>query len=273
MKLQNWSEARSNVVPSLKKKVIVITGASSGIGEATARRCATQGARLVLVARSAEKLEALAQQVRGLGGDALVVPTDVSCAEQIQQLANTVLSHYGHVDVLVNNAGFGLLDSFPQADIADLQAMVAVNVYGVVRCTQAFLPGILARRKGQIINVASLAGLLATPNFAFYSATKFALIGMSRSLQLDLCGTGVRCAIICPGATRTPFMVRAEESKYGRVTRLIPWLEADDVARVILRVVQKNKSGEIVVPAIAAPLIYLASALPGVAHWVIRLLR
>lgn len=256
----------------LNGRVVLITGASSGIGEVTALRCAAQGARLVLAARGADRLAALERQIAVAGGQALVVPTDVTEVEQVQRLAATALNHYGQVDVLVNNAGYGILDAFPQACLADLEGMIQVNLYGMVHCTQALLPHMLGRRQGQIINVASLAGIIALPRFAFYSATKFALIGMSRALQLDLRGTGVRCAIICPHAVRTPFFDHADKRKLARATYLIPWLNADDVARTIERAIIRDSSGEIILPAVARPLIALGRASPALAKLVVRLL-
>lgn len=258
---------------SLSNRVIVITGASSGIGEATARSCAAEGARVVLAARSADKLNALSCQIAAIGGNALPVPTDITSVAEIERLVTTTLDAYGHVDVLINNAGFGVFDAFPEARLADLQAMMQVNLYGVVACTQALLPHMLARRQGQIVNVASLAGLLATRNYAFYNATKFALVGMSRALRLDLDGTGVRCVTICPGVVRTPFLDLVDRRKFPRVVSLVPWLEANDVVRVILRAIKTNRTGEIVVPAYAAPLIRLANLLPGVAYALLRLIK
>ncbi len=256
----------------LDQRVVVITGASSGIGAATALRCAGLGARLVLAARSTEQLEALAQQVTQAGGQALAIPTDVADQAQVQRLAATASQHYGHVDVLVNNAGIGLLDPFPQAQIADLQQMIQVNLFGVVHCTQAVLPHMFERRQGQIVNVASLAGLVATRNMAFYSATKFALIGMSRALQYDLRGTGVRCAVICPGIVRTPFFTADHHRKLARMARFVPSLKADDVASAIVHAIQRDRSGEIMLPPYVRPLIVIGRAFPGLARLTAHLL-
>lgn len=256
----------------LEQRVVVITGASSGIGAATAVRCAAAGARLVLAARRLEQLEALAQQVTQAGGQALAVPTDVTDLTQVQRLAAIAGQHYERVDVLVNNAGIGLLDPFPQAQIADLHQMIQVNLFGVVHCTQAFLPAMLERRQGQIVNVASLAGLVAARNMAFYNATKFALIGMSQALQYDLHGTGVRCAVICPGIVRTNFFTAKDLGLLPRLTRLAPAVNADDVARAIVTAIRDERSGEIILPALIRPLIPLSRALPGVTRLVARLL-
>ncbi len=256
----------------LNNRVIVITGASSGIGAALAQRCAAEGMRLVLAARSTDKLESLAQQIVQAGGQALAVPTDITCAEQVQHLAASAIATFGQIDVLVNNAGIGLLDPVPQARFADLDEMMQINVYGMVRCTQAVLPHMLARRQGHILNIASLAGLLPVHNFGFYTATKFAVVGMTRVLQLELKGSGVHCTLVCPGVVRTPFMVRADERKYGRTTRLLPWMQADTVARAILHAIALNRSREVIIPAIARPLMRMANAFPSLARLLIGVL-
>jgi hypothetical protein len=257
---------------NLRERVVIVTGASSGIGEATALLCAAKGATVVLAARSAAPLEALAQRIGAGGGLAHPLPTDVADENQVQQLVATTLSRFGQVDALVNNAGFGVLGPLPQASLADLEAMMAVNLYGAVRCTQAVLPHMARQGRGQIVNVASLAGLLATHNFASYGATKFALVGLTRSLQLDLrrARSPVRCALVCPGVVKTPFLHKADERNYGRVTRLLPWLTAEDVARAIVRAIERNSHGEIVLPAIARPGLAFAAIFPGLAKAMIQ---
>lgn len=255
---------------NLQNRVVVITGASSGIGEATALQFAAQGAKVVLVARSGAKLTELQQRIEAQGQEALVIPTDVSNAAQVKHLATQALAYYGQVDVLVNGAGFGIWESFPKANFTDLEEMTQVNLYGTVRCIEAFLPQMLARKQGQLINIASLAGLLSFPNFTFYSATKFAVVGFTRSLQLDLRGTGVKCALICPGIVRTAFYERANMEKLGRASQRLPWLEAEDVAQAIVQASKKENSGEIILPVTARPLVALAGASPALAKWLLH---
>jgi NAD(P)-dependent dehydrogenase (short-subunit alcohol dehydrogenase family) len=131
----------------------------------------------------------------------------------------------------------------------------------------------LARRHGQIVNVASMAGLLGMHNFGYYGASKAALIALTRTMQLDLAGAGVRCVAICPGAARTPFFQRAGTEKVPRTAYLIPWLSEEEVARAIVRTVQRDLEGEVLIPAVAHPLIRLANASPALARWVLRLIR
>lgn len=256
----------------LNGKVVLITGASSGIGEAVARRCAARGARLVLAARSADRLTTLERQFMAAGGQARAVPTDVTQVDQVQHLAHTALQHYGQVDVLVNSAGLGVFDSFLDADIADLDRMIRVNLFGTVHCTKALLPQMLDRRQGYIVNVASIVSMAATHNLAFYAASKWAVLGMSRALELDLRGTGIRVFAVCPHVVHTDFFQHADKRKLARVAYLVPWLKADDVARAVVRAVERNRSGELVLPQVARPLIAVARAFPSLAKLVIRLL-
>ncbi len=255
----------------LNKKVILITGASKGIGETTARQCAAEGGRLVLAARSAEKLHALEEEIRADGGEAISVPTDVSNKHQVAHLVQTAISHYGHIDVLVNNAGYGVYENIRNLRFEDLEGMVNVNLYGAVHCTEAVLPHMLERRKpAQIVNVASISGFIASNNQSFYSATKFALVGLSRTMQIDLRGTKVRCALICPGAVRTDFITPDVQRHLTRMNRLLPWLEADDVARAVVRTIKRRSNGETVIPAMARPFVALASLCPACLRTLMR---
>jgi hypothetical protein len=255
---------------NLHDQVIVITGASSGFGEAIARRCAAVGARVVLAARSADKIEALAQQFGAGAGRALAVPTDVGSDADVERLAAATLGRFGHADVLVSNAGFGILDSMADARLADLQEMIEVNLCGTVRCIQAFLPHMLARRSGHIVIMASLAGLIASANMGFYNASKFALVGLARTLMIELSGTGVRCALICPGVAQTGFQTRADHRKYARILELVR-CTSEQVADTTVRAIARRTHGEVLIPRRAIPLVAVGAAFPGLARLVLRL--
>jgi hypothetical protein len=256
----------------LRDKVIVITGATSGFGEAIARRCAGARARVVLAARSADKLEQLAAELGAGRGRALAVPTDVSSDADVAQLAAATLDRFGQADILINNAGFGIFDRLRDARLADLQEMIDVNLYGATRCTQAFLPHMLARRSGQIVIMASIAGLIAATNMGFYNTSKFALVGLARTLMLELYGTGVRCALICPGVAATGFQARADARKYPRITRLVS-CGTDQVAAVTLRAIARRTHGEVIVPWHARPIVAVGGAFPSLARLVLRIIR
>ena len=256
---------------NLHDKVIVVTGASSGFGEQIARRCAAAGARVVLAARSAGPLEQLAEQLGARAGRALAVPTDVTSDAEVARLVAETEARFGRADVLVANAGFGVLDPIAEARMADLQEMIEVNLYGVVRTIQAFLPAMLRRRSGQIVVMSSLAGLIATQQMGFYSATKHALVGLSRALMLELPGSGVRCALICPGVADTGFQQRADQRKYARITRLVSCSSAQ-VAEATVRAIRRRTHGEVIVPWQGRALAILGNPVPGLSRLVIRLL-
>jgi uncharacterized protein len=254
----------------LRDKVIVITGASSGFGEQIARRCARRGAQVVLAARSIGPLEQLAQELRARGGRALAVAADVTSEADVARLATTTLERFGHADVLVVNAGLGVLDRIADAPIEDLREMIEVNLIGATRCVKALLPGMLQRGSGQVVIMASMAGLIATQNTGYYSASKFALVGLAHSLMIELYGTGVRCALICPGIAPTGFQRRADAAKYARIARLVTCTSAQ-VAETTVRVIQRRTHGEVVVPWQGRVLAILAHPIPSLSRLVIRL--
>jgi uncharacterized protein len=254
----------------LRDKVIVITGASSGFGEQIARRCSHGGARVVLVARSLERLQLLANELGEPDGRALAVAADVTSDQDVARLAATTFERFGRADVLVANAGFGMLDRIADAPLEDLREMVELNLIGATRCVKALLPGMLQRRSGQIVIMGSLAGLISTQNMGYYSATKFALVGLARSLMLELHGTGVRCALICPGIASTGFQQRADTSRYPRITRLVG-CTSDQVAGATVRAIRRRTHGEVVIPWQGRVLSILANPIPGLTRLVLRL--
>jgi short-subunit dehydrogenase len=258
------------VVVDLRDKVVVITGASSGFGEQIARRCARRGAQVVLAARSVGPLEQLAQELRARGGQALAVAADVTSDADVAQLAATTLDRFGRADVLVANAGFGVLDRIVDAPIEDLQEMIAINLIGTTRCVKAFLPGMLQRRSGQVVIMGSIAGLIATHNMGYYSASKFALVGLAQTLMIELGGSGVRCALICPGIAPTGFQQRADTALYPRITQLVT-CTSQQVADATLRAIQRRTHGEVVVPWQGRALAILAHPIPILSRLVIRL--
>jgi len=187
----------------VESSVVVITGASSGIGAALARRCAALGAHVVLAARRADKLSEVA---RTCVGEPLPVVCDVTAAADRARLVGTALECYGQVDVLINNAGIGLYAPFERTDEVDLRAVFEVNFFAVFLMTQEVLPSMRAARRGAIVNVASTGGLIAhTTDVSGYLAAKHAVVGMSRGLRRELEGTGITVQVVCPHLTDTDF--------------------------------------------------------------------
>ena len=241
----------------LAGQVALVTGSSSGIGAATARELAMRGARVVLAARRADELDAQAQAITAAGGEALAIPTDLTDEAQIDALVAQTLSHYGRIDILVNNAGIGWQRSFVKTSREDIARMVHTNLLGVIRLTHAVLPGMLERRHGAIISVASVAGHVAID--PLYSATKYAVRGFSLSLRRQLQGTGVSVSVVSPG------FIRSNMTDSSR--RRMPGPEI--VARTIAKLVTRPRR-EAVTPRFYRPLIWAERALPTLAD---RLLR
>ena len=226
----------------LSDRVVVITGASSGIGEALARECAARGARVVLAARSAEKIEAVARDLRAAGrGSALAVPTDVTKPDQVRRLFETVEREWGGVDVLVNNAGFGVWGAIERLPLDLIRENFETNVFAAVSCAQAAIPH-LRRRRGCLVNIESVAALRGLPVAGAYAATKHALHAFSESLRAELAADGVRVLSVCPGIIETNFHVNRKH--VGPRTQTGPdWLAmpADRCARQIARALETGR--------------------------------
>lgn len=212
----------------------VVTGGSTGIGLATARQLAAAGGRVAICARTAETLEAAASELRETGAEILSLRVDVSQEEEVDSFVRAVNEAWGGADLLVNNAGIGIFGTFVDLDIDDYDRVFGVNVRGVFLCSRAFAPGMVERGGGVIVNVASLAGKNAFAGGAIYSASKHAVMGMSKSMMLDLRPHGVRVLTVCPGTVYTPFFDRVDQ--FNPVEERS--LQADDVAEMILHVVR-----------------------------------
>ena len=249
----------------LKDKTVVITGASSGIGRATALEMARRGANVVLAARRTEQLEEVAARCRALGVNALAVATDVTRPEDCRRLADAA----GAVDVLVNNAGFAVFAPVPDAELATLREMMDTNFFGMVHCTRAVLPRMLARRSGTIVNVGSITGLMGFARMTGYCATKFALVGFTEGLRDEVIGSGVKVALVCPGTTNTEFFVRAEKGKMPGASRLMPAVKPERVARAVCDAAEDGRYRRIL-PALAAIYMRMKEVFPRFAHVLFR---
>ncbi len=193
----------SNDNTNIAGKVVVITGASSGLGEAAARLLASQGAAVVLGARRAERLGELVQEITASGGRAIAAPTDVTDPEQVENLVNTAVREYGRIDVMLNNAGVMPHSPLDRRRIDDWNRTIDVNIKGVLYGIAAALPHMQRQKSGQIINVSSVAGHKVGVNNAVYSATKHAVRVISEGLRQEVKPWNLRTTIISPGAVAT----------------------------------------------------------------------
>jgi short-subunit dehydrogenase len=195
------------MTPSIAEQVILITGASAGIGAALARALASQfvGVRLILTARNTDKLEKVASACREAGADVLVVPTDMTETEQVAQLAQSVLKRFGRVVVLVNNAGYGQMGPIELISEQAVQRQFAVNVLAPIALIRALIPVMRQQGGGRILNISSIGGRMAFPTGGLYSASKFALEGLSDALRMELEPFNISVSVIEPGPVRTEF--------------------------------------------------------------------
>lgn len=249
----------------LRGKTTVVTGASSGIGRATALELARRGANVVLGARRLEQLERTAADCRALGVRATAVATDVTQAGDCRRLVEAA----GDVDVLVNNAGFATFAAIADASAEELRAMMDTNYFGVVHCTQAALPRMLTRGSGTIVNVASIAGIMGYARMGGYCATKFAVIGFTEALRDEVLGRGVRVALVCPGTTDSEFFVKAERGKMPGASRLIGAVSPERVARAVCDAAEDGRYRRIL-PPFAHLYMRLKETFPRIAHLLMR---
>jgi len=256
---------------ALVGKVALVTGASSGIGAATAKALAREGTRVALMARREDRLEEVADEIRRLPGHAMVCPADVTDREAVKAVVESVLGQWKRIDILVNNAGRGMAASLEATPQEDLRALMEVNLVSVLTITQAVLPGMLQHASGHIINVSSVAGRRGMPLRSAYNATKFALVGMSEALRMELSGTGVHVSIVYPIYTESEFhqveLKKAEPKRYG------PVQTSEQVARAIVRCARSPRPE--VYPYPPARILAVLSALsPRLVDWMMaRLLR
>lgn len=225
----------------LSGAVVVVTGASSGFGELTARRFARAGSSVVLAARRIDRLEALAAQIGDSGGTALPIGLDVALWDSIHALRDAVAERLGRCDVLVNNAGIPGGGRFENLSEQQMDRVMTVNALGVMRCTKAFLPMMLERGSGHIVNVASLAGRFAGPGSSMYSASKHAVVAFGESLYYELEPKGILVTSVNPGFARTEGFPMT-----GVPPALV--MNPDRVARAIVDVVRLGRAPEVDVP-------------------------
>lgn len=231
----------------LQDKIIAITGASSGIGRSCALLAARLGATPILLARSEDSLRTIVEDIKHETPNTGFSSLDVTNMEQIVDVVESIHARYGRIDIWVNNAGYGVFSSFTDTTLEDIQGMMDVNYLGTVRCTRAILPYMLERKRGHIINVASVAGKLATPKSSGYAASKFAVIGFTQSLRQELKGSGVSVSAVNPGPVRTPFFNRADPTGSYRRSVEKFMVTPESVAQAILHTVH-TRQGDVTIP-------------------------
>jgi short-subunit dehydrogenase len=244
-------------------KVVVITGASMGIGEAIAKSFADESARVVLLSRDAGRAEAARGRI-GHTERTLALACDVRHREDIDRVLSLTLHHFQRIDVWINNAGHGLLDAVDTVEMDALHETFDTNFFGTVVCMQAALAVMKQQGWGTIINISSVAGHIPLPFHAVYSATKFAMNAFGKAANIELKSSGIHVMTVCPGYVRTDFSANAVRGREARTVRpsSVRGISAQRVARAVMRGYRKQKR-EIVVPWTMHPAIKVYQLFPG----------
>ncbi len=247
-------------------KVVVVTGASMGIGEAIAKVFADAGASVVLLSREASRAEAARQRV-GNTGRTLAMACDVRNREEIDRALGLTLHNFDHVDVWVNNAGVGIRDSVADMEPSATRELFETNFFGAIACMQAVVPAMREKGGGDIINISSVSGHLPVPFMSLYSASKFALNALGKGARLELQRDNINVLTVCPGYVRTDFGAHLVANRQGNIRpQSVRGVTAERVARAAYRGYRKRKR-EVVVPWTMIPVIKLYQLFPGLVEW------
>ncbi len=231
-----------------KDQVVLITGASSGIGRATALEFAKEGAKTVLVSRSEEKLQQVADEIRGFNQNVLVIPTDVSSVEQVGSMVQKVIAEYGRVDILFNNAGSSYVGRIDEENfVENTKKMMDVDYFGTIYLTKEVLPIMKNQGSGHIMNMSSVVGRKAFPHFGGYSSAMHAISAFTDSLRQELAGTGINVSIIHPALTQTPLLEHVKPEDMPPPFRRLTPLSVESVAKAVIEGVYYNQA-RIIVP-------------------------
>lgn len=244
---------------NFKERVVLITGASSGIGRESAIEFAKLGASIVLVSRTKEKLEQVADELRKFNVTTLTCQCDVSDKDQVKEMSKTVLEKFDSVDILVNNAGFAIYGSVSDLSIDEIESQMETNYFGMVYCIKNFLPSMLNKKSGHIVNVASVAASFGLPGIASYCASKFAMLGFSEGLKHELKNSGVGITVVSPIMVRTNFF---EHPSFENISKFSPTsLSSKTVAKAILKAANSPRL-EIIVPSVVRGAIWMKNTFP-----------
>jgi short-subunit dehydrogenase len=255
------------VQDKLSGRVAVVTGASMGIGEAIAKLFVNQGAQVVLLSRDSGRLESARARIEHLD-QTLALACDVRHREEIDRVIGLIMHHFHRIDIWINNAGHGLLDSVATMRMSDCREMFDTNFFGTVEAMQAVIPIMKQQRSGAIINISSVAGHIPLPFHAAYSATKFAMNAIGKAARVELAGSGIDVITVCPGYVRTNFavnVVKGNEQKQIRPAAA-RGISADRVARAVLEGYLRKKR-EVIVPWTMHPVVKIYQLVPGLVEW------
>lgn len=243
-------------------KVVLVTGASSGIGRAVARQFGIRHARVALVARRRGRLEEVAEEIERAGGEPLVIPADLAEQQSAEEAVRTVDQRWGRLDVLVNNAGYGVFGTVEECLPEDFLQQMKVNYLAAVYAVKAALPLMRRQAVGAIINVSSVSGKATSPFDAPYCASKFALSAFTSILRMELAGTGISVSLICPGHTKTEWDGAVVKRRPYIVRTPLRPMAPERVAREIVACTEKPRH-EVLIPKILTLLVVMQALFPG----------
>lgn len=255
----------------LKNKVVLITGASSGFGEDAARLFAREGCKVVLAARRLDRLQALAAEIQNAGGEALAIPVDLEQPAEIKVMVQTALDLYEHIDILFNNAGYGSMDWFEKLDPErGIETIIRVDLIGTMLVAHAILPHMLERRTGHIINMSSVAGLIAAPLITTYSAGKFGVRAFTDALRREAAPFGIKVSGIYPGPAATEFGKKLQRTRTRENVKKLkyPHLTSEYVARRVVEVA-KRPVRSLVIPWWYRIITTFDMLFPAVVDWIL----
>ena len=239
----------TSIQDNIRGKVAIVTGASSGLGESTARHLAARGAKVVLAARRTDRLDAVVAEIRAAGGEAIAVVTDVAQRADLERLAAASVDAFGRIDVLVNNAGVMPLSPIDKLKVDEWDRTIDINIKGVLYGIAAVLPRMKAQGSGHIVNIASIAGMkVFTPIGTVYSATKYAVRAISEGLRVEVGNSGVRVTIVSPGAVESELKLHTTDADAAAGVNAFyeaNQIPADSVARAIVYAVEQPANVDI----------------------------
>ena len=244
---------------NFKEKTVLITGASSGIGRASAIKFAKRGANVILISRNKEKLNHVSKDLEKFNISTFVCECDVSDKSQVNKTSKTVLDKYSHVDILVNNAGFAIYGPVFNLTIEEIESQMATNYFGMVYFVKNFLPSMIKKKSGHIVNIASVAASFGLPGIAPYCASKFAMLGFSEGLKHELKGTGVGITVVSPIMVKTDFF---NHPSFKNIPKYSPTsLNPETVAKAILKASNSPRL-EIIVPGFVRGAVWIKNTFP-----------
>jgi uncharacterized protein len=253
------------------KRVILITGASDGIGRRLALDLAARGAVIIGCGRSAERLEAVSVELQRTSPRSTTIRCDVGSRDEVRAMVDNVLAQYNAIDILINNAGIGMRQPFVQTSLDTIEDLMRTNYLGAVYCTHEVVPSMIAKGHGHIVNISSVAGHIGTLNMAGYCASKFALNGFSESLYHELKPLGIDVSIVCPGPVKTAFS-RSFAQKSPKSPESIT-IRPETVSQIVIRILE-NKRFQVIMPRSLALICAFKRFMPGlfraISYWLFR---